>query len=97
MHPDRWAAHQGRARAQRINPRSIPRWFDFEATIPFYAEARRRTRETGVKHEVDHIQALALGGMHVAWNLQVLTRKENLAKAKGERPGKCKVSCKAAP
>jgi 5-methylcytosine-specific restriction endonuclease McrA len=63
----------------------VPSDFDFEATKPFYIEARRRSRETGVPHEVDHIHALSLGGKHVASNLQVLTQKANLAKADRER------------
>jgi 5-methylcytosine-specific restriction endonuclease McrA len=83
--PDRWAAQSGLNRARLRFPGSIPPDFDFEATVPFYTEARRRTRETGIKHEVDHIHALILGGKHVAWNLQVLKRKENRKKAKAEQ------------
>jgi len=56
-----------------------------EATIPFYSEARRLTRETGKPHEVDHIVALCLGGKHIASNLQVLSRKANREKAKAEQ------------
>jgi 5-methylcytosine-specific restriction endonuclease McrA len=68
-------------------PGCVPRDFDFAATIPFYKEARRRSRETGVPHAVDHIIALCLGGEHTASNLQVITAAANREKAKSERKG----------
>ena len=45
-----------------------------------YAECRRRTRETGIEHHVDHIKPLAAGGEHHPDNLQILTAAENLSK-----------------
>lgn len=45
-----------------------------------YEDARRLSRETGVKHHVDHIIPLAKGGPHLPWNLQILTETENLSK-----------------
>ena len=45
-----------------------------------YEDARRITRETGVKHEVDHIIPLSKGGPHLPWNLRVITAKENRKK-----------------
>jgi hypothetical protein len=65
----------------------IPQWLTEEhwlAINAFYLEAERKTKETGIKHHVDHIHPLrgkTVSGLHVPWNLQVLTRDENLQKA----------------
>ena len=68
-----------------VSPAACRTGFDVEQTIPFYREALRRTQETGVKWEVDHIVALCLGGQHIASNLQVLTADANREKAKAEK------------
>jgi 5-methylcytosine-specific restriction endonuclease McrA len=65
----------------------VPQWLTEEhwlAINAFYLEAERKTKETGIKHHVDHIHPLrgkTVSGLHVPWNLQVLTRDENLQKA----------------
>ena len=45
-----------------------------------YQDARRLTKEIGIEHHVDHIIPLAKGGPHLPWNLQVITKTENLSK-----------------
>lgn len=48
-----------------------------------YDEAARLTRETGIKHHVDHIVPLkspVVSGFHVEHNLQVIPKLVNLAK-----------------
>lgn len=52
----------------------------YAAIIPFYAEERRLTRETGIKHQVDHVIPLSRGGPHCASNLRVITALENQRK-----------------
>jgi 5-methylcytosine-specific restriction endonuclease McrA len=46
--------------------------------------ALRRTKITGVEWEVDHILPISgetVSGLHVPWNLQVVTRAKNRAKS----------------
>lgn len=49
-----------------------------------YARAKAITKETGVKHVVDHIMPLIgpnFRGLHVPWNMQIITFEENTKKS----------------
>lgn len=65
---------------------AMPPWADVQAIQAVYEEARRVTAETGIPHEVDHIEPLLgknASGLHVHYNLRVITRTEN--RRKGNR------------
>ena len=65
---------------------ATPKWLTKEQKIEiraFYQESERLKRETGVDHEVDHIVPLRgefVSGLHVPWNLRVITADENQKK-----------------
>jgi 5-methylcytosine-specific restriction endonuclease McrA len=49
-----------------------------------YDLCKELTKLTGVRHEVDHIVPLCgeyVSGLHVPWNLRVITREENAKKS----------------
>ena len=76
-------AYQALARAKRRN--AVPTWFETikEDIQKIYIEARIKTLETGIPHEVDHIIPLVseyVCGLHVPNNLRVITRFENRSK-----------------
>jgi len=77
--PDRAATIKGKEAATRRGGMTSD-IYDLGLCVPFYAEARRLTRETGIRHDVDHVLAIVHGGLHCQTNLQVLTQTANLAK-----------------
>lgn len=59
------------------------------AIYAFYDEARRLTSATGSPHEVDHVIPLkgkGVCGLHVAWNLRVMSAPANLSKSNSLPP-----------
>lgn len=81
---DRCNAKTNARRAARQNAQ--PPWLtaDQRAQIEgFYNTASRRSDEDGIPYEVDHIVPLknsVVCGLHVPWNLQVITAFENRSK-----------------
>lgn len=77
----RFAARGSKRRAAK--KQAFPKWANRDAIAKFYVLAEQKTRETGIKHVVDHIvplQGREVCGLHVEFNLQVLTDKQNLEK-----------------
>lgn len=75
------AARTARRRARKLQ--ATPEWVDHRAIASFYEKARQISIETGIPHEVDHIHPLQgenFCGLHVPWNLQILTKSENSRK-----------------
>jgi len=74
------------ARRRRFRD-ATPKWLtkeDKRAIRQLYIDAMTVTRITGVPYVVDHIIPLngeSASGLHVPWNLQVMTREENLRKS----------------
>lgn len=73
--------------AAKLN--ATPKWLTEEhwkQIQAFYDEAHRLTQETGISHEVDHIDPLQgkdVCGLHVPWNLRVITMISNRQKGNG--------------
>ena len=65
---------------------ATPKWLTKEQKQQikaFYIEADRLKTETGIDHEVDHIVPIRgwiVHGLHVPWNLRVITAAENQLK-----------------
>jgi hypothetical protein len=83
-HAGRVNANNAKRRAARIQ--ATPPWLtaeQFKRIEKFYIEAKRLEQADGVARHVDHIYPLigkTCRGLHVPWNLQILTATENLYK-----------------
>lgn len=78
---DKEAARAARRRAGIY--RATPPWADLSAIRAVYASAARMSEEHGIKYHVDHVVPLNgknVCGLHVHWNLQILTASENCRK-----------------
>lgn len=81
----RYYARTRKYQANKLN--ATPAWLtqsQLDEMTQIYTEAVRISEETGVKHHVDHIEPLQgkdRCGLHVPWNLQILTATDNLSKS----------------
>ena len=87
------ARYVARAAAQRAHGKeAVPVWLTkehWQEIAEMYERAQQKTVETGVLHVVDHIWPLKgenSCGLHVPWNLQVISHARNVAKGSKE-PG----------
>ncbi|HEX7987225.1 MAG TPA: hypothetical protein VF616_27205 [Duganella sp.] len=75
-------AEQNRARQTRqIN--AMPVWADRKAMKAIYAASKKISRETGIKHHVDHyfpLKSDVVCGLHNEFNLRIIPAVENLSK-----------------
>jgi 5-methylcytosine-specific restriction endonuclease McrA len=72
---------------KRRHRSATPKWLGSQGKVAMrqlYLEAQRLTKLTGVRYVVDHIVPLInpdVCGLHVPWNLQIMTQEENLKKS----------------
>ena len=81
------ATRSGKNRAAKS--RATPAWASPERIAEVYRLADRLTKETGVKHQVDHIVPLRskiVSGLHVEYNLQAIPAVMNLTKSNRHWP-----------
>lgn len=63
--------------------RATPKWLTdahLKEIENIYIKCQNISKQTNIKHEVDHIiplQGKNVSGLHVPWNLQIITAKEN--------------------
>lgn len=76
--------------------RRTPTWVNIDSIREVYSEAARISRETGFKHVVDHVIPLhgkKVCGLHVPWNLQVITHEQNARKSNRFNPTEYEQWC----
>lgn len=69
------------ARANKI--RATPNWANHVAISAIYKLCAKISKETGIKHHVDHIIPLKhqrVSGLHVEYNLRIIDGKKNASK-----------------
>lgn len=84
-YPEKYNFHTANRRA--MYKKSSPQWITKEhkkEILSLYKEAKQKTMLFGVVYEVDHIipiRSKKVCGLHVPWNLQVITRDQNRSKS----------------
>ena len=83
--PDKNRARNAKRRARKL--RATPEWLTEEQYIQIkliYKEAKELEEADGIPRHIDHIIPLKgknVCGLHVPWNLQILTAEQNLSKS----------------
>lgn len=70
--------------------RAKPPWQPWAECNAFWRAAKARTKATGIRWSVDHIVPLRhplVCGLHVPWNLRIITLADNVAKSNNTWPG----------
>lgn len=74
------------AKRRCVKLSATPNWlteFDLDFILSIYTQAKELENLDGIKRHVDHIVPLKgknVCGLHVPWNLQILTATENISK-----------------
>lgn len=86
---DRANQHKKNARCAKRRAEKLkrtPLWLtknQLEEIAKIYKLAKEKTKLTGIEHHVDHIiplQGKKVSGLHVSWNLRIVTATENMIK-----------------
>jgi hypothetical protein len=94
--PEKINARTAKRRAQKKH--AVAPWANDAAIKAIYKECQNLTKETGIKHEVDHVYPLQspyMCGLHVENNLQILTETDN--SKKGNRTWPDQLECQKLP
>lgn len=84
QNPDKNTAKSVKYKVSKVN--RTPKWLNKKQLSDiqkFYTQAVKLSKKHGISYEVDHIVPLRgknVSGLHVPWNLRVITSKQNKKK-----------------
>ena len=82
--PAKCNAYAAKRRSKKLN--ATPKWLteqQLQEIELFYTKSKELEIKTGIKYHVDHVvplQGKTVSGLHVPWNLRVITAEENFSK-----------------